>query len=410
MKYRADIDGLRTLAILPVVFFHAGLPLFSGGYVGVDIFFVISGFLIGGIIIDARHEGTFSYIQFYERRARRLLPALFTVVSATLIAGYVLLIPGDYRELFESARYTVVFISNFFFMNTIDYFSQESEFMPLLHTWSLAIEEQFYIFWPLVIALYVKMTDTVSKRFGIAFLLSILIISLISSVISIRTDPVMTFYMIPFRLWELALGTVIAIAMRTWPDLVKGERVWLFPPWLPYSAGLILCIVSVFTLDKQSLFPALNAVPVCIGTALLLLFGDSKANPAAWVFRRPPVVFIGKVSYSWYLWHWVVLAFFRVYQEKIVLSGNHAFLCIVLSLLLAIITWYLIENPMRFKASKSLIFRFSAVAGLLLLGISSAGISADGAAFRFKIDLDYISSRGEMWRWASTRKIVDGLG
>ena len=403
MRYRPDIDGLRALAIIPVLFFHAGLPGFSGGYVGVDIFFVISGFLIGGIILEQKQNRSFSYLHFYERRARRLLPTLFTVIACTLIAGYFFLMPENYEELFESAAYTTLFSSNFFFLNNINYFAQNAEFMPLLHTWSLAVEEQFYIVWPLILALYLKIRNKWSDSSGLLFLGLILSASFVCSVWYLSDHAQAVFYMLPFRLWELGLGTLVLIILRSHPNMAK------FHPAAFSILGLALCLSSVFLLEKQSAFPGLNALPVCLGAGLLLFFGSAAKNKISQGFSWSVLVFIGKISYALYLWHWVIFAYFRIYKNSLNLSSLEGYSLIGLTFLLSVLTWFLVENPLRFKTSKKQILAFSLGVGGLLLAATTWGVMTDGASFRMKMDISYLKSKKVMWYWPSNIKEVKGL-
>ena len=209
LHYRPDIDGLRAVAVIPVVLYHAGVQFFSGGYVGVDVFFVISGFLIAGIIAREIQSNRFSLVNFYERRARRILPALFVVIGATLAAGWVIAWPDNYVEIGESALATVFFSSNFYFWQTTDYFATAAEYRPLLHTWSLAVEEQFYIFFPLVLILMAKLP----RSRLLASLVAIFVISVTMSVAWTVTAPGAAFYLAPVRAWELLVGVFLALSI-----------------------------------------------------------------------------------------------------------------------------------------------------------------------------------------------------
>jgi peptidoglycan/LPS O-acetylase OafA/YrhL len=404
MKYRPDIDGIRALAILPVIFYHAGVPLLSGGFVGVDIFFVISGFLIGGIIIDAKNTGGFSYVQFYERRAKRLLPALFTMIGITAVAGYFLLMPENYKELYDSTIYTILFASNFYFLENINYFGQEAEFMPLLHTWSLAVEEQFYIIWPLILSVYVIIVQKYSKRLALLFIIVLVVLSLSASIILLGQFASFVFYMTPLRLWELGIGTIVAIAIRNHSSIYK------LPTKSMYLLGIGLCLASIFMLDQESAFPGMSAVPVVIGTALLLMFGDSDRNYISNIFRWSPMVLVGKLSYSLYLSHWIVLTFFRTYKNEVHLSGTEIFYCLAISFVIAFFSWYCIENPLRFRTSRKQIAYFSFSIAALLIIVSAVGIMTSGAEFRLKSNVDYISSREKTWQWQCETQTIEGLG
>ncbi len=210
MKYRPDIDGLRAVAVLPVVLFHAGFDFFSGGFVGVDIFFVISGYLITRILMKEIALGKFTYSSFYMRRAKRLLPALLVVVLCSLVVGYFILLPDAYKRFSDSSLASLFFVSNFYFFDAVDYFSISAEFMPLLHIWSLSVEEQFYLIWPALLLFFVRgriWNDRI--RFFISIVLTSLI-ALLMAIYGTSKFPDMTFYMMPFRLWEFGIGAMVA--------------------------------------------------------------------------------------------------------------------------------------------------------------------------------------------------------
>ena len=320
MKYRPDIDGLRTLAIVPVVLCHAGLPPFSGGFAGVDIFFVISGFLISSVVLKSVSAGTFGALAFYERRARRLLPALYFTVGLTVIASVFTLAPEDFTEMLRSAQYTLFFTSNMFFLNEIDYFSQADETMPLLHTWSLGVEEQFYLFWPFLLLGY---SGGKRRRQRVWVVLgSIIVCSFIASELAIDRASGAAFYVILFRLWELGAGGAVALLLRERPALRDAY------PNAAYLVGVICVVGSLLLLDSKSSFPGLNALPVVFGTALMIATGNAPANRFARIARTAPAVFVGKISYSLYLLHWPILALYRNYQVDVEIETTHALVLI----------------------------------------------------------------------------------
>ena len=286
--YRADIDGLRAIAVLSVVAYHVGLPPFSGGFVGVDIFFVISGYLIGGIVEREMRAGIFSFAGFYARRARRLLPALAGVLLFSYGAAALLLAPSETIDYAKSAIATIFAASNILFWKGGGYFSPAAELNPLLMTWSLGVEEQFYIFFPIVLALLLRLRG--QRVFvGLAVLSAA---SLALSVWAVRHAPTGAFYLLPARAWELGAGILLVLKPpRVGPALADGLGI----------AGLALLLVPIFGYDAHTSFPGLTAVPPVLGTVLLIAVPQSRIN--RFVLSAPPLVLLGLISYSWYLWH-----------------------------------------------------------------------------------------------------------
>ena len=344
-RYRPDIDGLRTLAIIPVVLYHAGFDLFSGGFVGVDIFFVISGFLITGIIWREITEDRFSLVAFYERRARRILPPLFAVIAVTLFVGWFLLTASPFASLANSAFAGIASLSNVYFWNQSGYFSTAADLYPLLHTWSLGVEEQFYIIIPFVLL--------GAARFGpramIAILLLIVVSSLIVCIWASYRYPSANFYLLPTRAWELGIGGLLAISAPHVPKSVMLRHGI-------GAVGAFMILAAVFFFDKNTIFPGISTLLPCAGTALLIWIGShsnngqefSKTGGAVnWLLATRPMVAIGLVSYSLYLWHWPVFVYLRHLTGQIELSWYWGVIGSALSLLLAIISWRFIEKPFR---------------------------------------------------------------
>jgi peptidoglycan/LPS O-acetylase OafA/YrhL len=264
MKHRRDIDGLRCIAIVPVVLCHAGADYFSGGFVGVDIFFVISGFLITSIILREIGRGAFTILGFYERRCRRILPALITVILCCVVIGYFTMLPGQYSDFAKSAIAALLFVSNGFFWRQAGYFAPVAEWMPLLHTWSLAVEEQYYVLFPIFMLL--------TRRWRVSRQLAVIGIvfggSLAISVYGAYSRPAAAFYLTPFRAWELLLGVGIAY----WPSLTVSSR-WVRE--FASVAGLLMLLVPIMLYDERTPFPGLAAVPPCLGTGILLVTGQA---------------------------------------------------------------------------------------------------------------------------------------
>jgi peptidoglycan/LPS O-acetylase OafA/YrhL len=268
-RYRPEIDGLRAIAVMAVVLFHAGLGV-TGGFIGVDVFFVISGFLITSLIFKDLEAGKFSFTNFWERRARRIIPASVAMVFAVLIAGWFLLLPSDYAALGKSAAMHAAFAANFYFWRSTNYFSGPADELPLLHTWSLAVEEQFYLFVPLLLAGLFRLPKLRSRRvllllFGIGF-----VISLALSIIAVPRMPAAAFYLLPTRAWELLAGSIIAIL----PTVSLSRPLRELLCW----TGFALILIPCFLYTKQTPFPGLAALPPCLGTALFIWVSGSTAS------------------------------------------------------------------------------------------------------------------------------------
>lgn len=345
-SYRPDVDGLRALAVIPVLLFHAKLG-FPGGFVGVDIFFVISGFLISSLILKDLGEGTFSLVKFWERRIRRILPVLVVVVLASLVAGCFLFLPDDLEALGKSLVAQAALLSNvFFYRQGLDaggYFASVTQAKTLLHTWSLAVEEQFYLVFPLLLV-FLAGCKTVSVTKTVA---ALAIGSFVWSAFGSHVYPQATFYLLPSRAWELLLGGLLAMSRG---KLFVSQRVSETGGWI--GVGLIL--FSIFFYDENTRFPGLAAFPPCFGTALIIYSSDSRRSVVGTMLALGPIVFIGLISYSLYLWHWPLLVFSRYYFEHrdIVSHDFGAGLrasVLLISILLAILSWKFIETPFRKK-------------------------------------------------------------
>ncbi len=364
MGYRADIDGLRAVAVLSVVLYHLGVPGITGGFVGVDVFFVISGFLIARIIHREIVAGTFTLADFYERRARRILPALFVVVLLTIVGAHFLLPPFEYDGFGLSAAATMGFAANFHFKDAIDYFTTAAEFHPLLHTWSLAVEEQFYLFFPLVLIVLKKLR---LPRLGILLLL---VASFAASAILTATMPKIAFYMLPFRAWELLIGAVLAL------EIVPRIRSRYGREVLGIS-GLALILAAVLFFDKRLFFPGYVAALPVVGAAMVIHAGEGATSLAGRLLSTPPAVFVGVISYSLYLWHWPILALLRQYRAGVTLCAGEMAAAFAASLVGASLSWWLVERPFRHR-------RFlDRRAVFALAGAGMAGLSAIGLGIHF---------------------------
>ncbi|NNM58514.1 MAG: acyltransferase [Legionellales bacterium] len=353
MKYRKEIDGLRALAVLPVVLFHAGFTVFSGGFVGVDIFFVISGFLITTIIVDEIDKDSFSLLNFYERRARRILPALFFVMLCTLPFAWFWMLPQDLKEFSDSLVAVPVFASNVLFYLTSGYFDASSELRPLLHTWSLAVEEQYYVLFPL----FLMLAWGLGKKWIIFLILFFSAVSIVFAQWSLSSHPFFAFYMLPTRGFEILIGALLSLYVSHKSNIIS----------VSYSVGQLLSIVglmlifyAIFVFDKNTPSPGLYTLIPTIGAGLVLLFANDK-NIVGKLLGRKIFVAIGLISYSLYLWHQPLFAFVR-YINIDPLNKDIMFLLVVLSALLAFLSWRFIEIPFRNKNK----FNLTAVSVLAL--------------------------------------------
>jgi peptidoglycan/LPS O-acetylase OafA/YrhL len=333
--YRPDIDGLRAIAVLLVVFFHAGIAQIGGGFVGVDIFFVISGFLITGIIVRELDAGHFTFAGFYARRIKRILPALFAILALSILAAYVLLIPDDLRMYGRSIVSTVLFYSNWLFYKQVNYFDGPAIDKPLLHTWSLSIEEQFYLIWPLLLlALYRAAGRKALPR----VILALFAVSLVASQAMLGHDPARSFYLLPYRAWELMLGAYLAVA----PLPVLSRRAASFAG----LAGFAAIAYAALAFDSKTPFPGLNALFPCLGAAILIATGLQRGAIGRSALSFGPLRLVGKISYSLYLVHWPIFSF-----AHLSLDGEPSSLVrvamIAASFVLATLSYRYVETPAR---------------------------------------------------------------
>ena len=348
LGYRADIDGLRALAVLPVVFYHAGIPGFTGGFVGVDVFFVISGYLMASLIVGEMERGEFSLLRFYERRIRRIFPALFVMIAACAVMAWFVFMPNEFVYFARSVRDAAFFISNYRFERQVGYFDIAADMKPLLHTWSLAVEEQFYIVFPLVLMLLRWLAP---RRIALVLLVA-LVASLAASVWTVYRKPEAAFYLSQYRAWELLLGAMLAF------NVVPKASHLLVRETLA-AVGVVLIAFAVFTYSDDTVFPGLTALVPCVGAALII-HCQTSGGPASLLLRAPPVVFVGLVSYSMYLWHWPIVVFMRYFDgpELSLVQGG---LVVTASFVAAVISWRFVERPFRGRTSR--IFRAPLFAG-----------------------------------------------
>jgi len=363
-RYRPDIDGLRAIAVMLVVNFHAFPDAMPGGFIGVDVFFVISGFLITGIVARELESQRFSLLSFYHRRVRRIFPALIVVLSAALVLGWLWMLPAAYTKLSADVFASAAFSANIALLLQSGYFDVESAKKPLLHLWSLGIEEQFYLVWPLILMLAARLRLNllwVTASIGIA--------SFVLNVALIRTNPVATFYLPFTRAFELLAGAALACAWGRLSQDVTASN------WRA-GAGIVLIAIAAAVLDTHSAFPGWWALLPVAGAALLL------SAPGAWACRHwlasPPMVWIGQISYPLYLWHWPLLVFFAIIKfEPLTLVERE--LVLLLSALLAWATYWFIERPFRFGRPVP-IKALGLCAGMVLVAVAG-GVVVAGHGF-----------------------------
>lgn len=383
LTYRPEIDGLRAVAVLAVLLCHAGIAGFGGGYVGVDVFFVISGFLITSLIVQDLQTGTFSFVNFWERRARRILPPAVIVMAATAVAGWFLYLPHDYDLLGQQLAAQSVFGSNILFKMQEGYFDVSSLTKPLLHTWSLAVEEQFYLVFPIVAYFTWKYRREKVTR----YLWVCAIITFIGAAFIVRNSPSSAFYLLPFRAWELLLGSLLAVKA---PQITLGARPREILSW----AGLIAIAVPIVFYNDDTLFPGALALPPCLGTAMIILANTQGQTSIGRLLSLRGPVFIGLISYALYLWHWPIMAFVR-YSQLFEFSTMIACACMAAAFVLAILTWQLIEKPVRQRrvlGTTRQIYGASFLSLLLLAGIGFAIHMTKGMPQRLSAEVSQLAA------------------
>ena len=365
MKYRAEIDGLRALAVVPVILFHAGFELFSGGFVGVDVFFVISGYLITTILIEDIENKRFSIVNFYERRARRILPALFFVMLVCIPFAWMWMLPSQMKDFSQSLVAVSLFASNILFWRESGYFAAAAEEKPLLHTWSLAVEEQYYVLFPIFLIL--------AWRFGknrVFWMIVVMAaISLLLSEWGWRNKATANFYLAPTRAWELFAGSIAAFIVQK-QGVQKNN--------LLATLGLAAIIFSIFFYDKTTPFPSVYALVPVLGVVLLVLYAD-KETLAAKLLSTKGFVGIGLISYSAYLWHQPLFAFTRISSlehPSLLLMSTLS----ILSIILAYLSWCYIEKPFRRNdlIKRPYVFLVSVVVGIFFISFGYNGHNSNG--------------------------------
>jgi peptidoglycan/LPS O-acetylase OafA/YrhL len=381
MKYRPDIDGLRAVAILPVVLFHAEIAPFSGGFVGVDVFFVISGFLITRLILGDLDAGTFSFPGFWMRRVRRIFPALFVLMAFAAVAFAFIYPPDYFRQFGGSLVAQSLFVSNVLFWREAGYFDAWADTKPLLHTWSLSVEEQFYLFIPILLFLLVRYARRLT---WLAFVL-IVAVSVPLAVWASRYEPVAGFFLLPTRAYELAIGSLLALAVGYHSDTLRRPAL----DGLLAVLGILAIGYAVFAYDQNTPFPSYTALLPCLGTAAIIWANRNGQTIVGRLLSLRPIVFIGLISYSLYLWHWTLLVLNRAIWPGMP-SLTSRVVVVAISVVAAYLSYRFVETPIRRNRAafpnKRLVL--GAIAGFGLLIVTGAVIhQTHGLPQRFDKDL-----------------------
>ena len=369
IKYRPDIDGLRAIAVLFVMGFHFFPGTIQGGFIGVDIFFVISGFLISGIIFRGLDNQSFSYVEFYKRRIKRIFPALIFILVACLFLGWLVLLAEEYKQLGKHVAAGAGFVSNLALWGESGYFDNAADTKPLLHLWSLGIEEQFYIFWPLLLGFVWKW-----KHNYLFITVFIAIASFTINIYTVNSDPVASFYSPFSRFWELMLGGLLAYISIHRPQYLTQKTNW------QSAMGLLLIVLGMLVISIEKSFPGWRVLLPTVGTFLVI-----SAGPVAWLNRKLLgnylLVWIGLISYPLYLWHWTLLSFVHIFEEGQT-SNEIRIIVILISFILAWLTYKIVEQPVRKSKHPGTLVGF--LCGLMVV-TGSAGYAAfhfDGFKFR----------------------------
>jgi peptidoglycan/LPS O-acetylase OafA/YrhL len=400
LQDRPDITGLRAVAVFLVVFYHLGTPV-SGGFVGVDVFFVISGYLITSVILADLRDGNFSFLKFYERRIRRILPALLAMLFVSTILACRYLTPAELEAYGKSECAALFSFSNIFFHSQAGYFASPSTLTPLLHTWSLAVEEQFYIVFPLLLVLlYRKLPRSMGTALGV-----IAAISFVAAVITVARDANSAFFYAPLRAWELLIGAILA------HGLLPRIHGLIFRN-LASAAGLALILWAALRYGGGTPFPGAAALAPCVGVALIIAAGETGPSVVGGMLSLRPVVFLGLISYSIYLWHWPLLVFQRTdkmlfAQTELTTADKVMFTVLVVAIASA--SWFFMEQPIRrgrFRPAPRVLIPATACVVVLLAITSIALRMSGGFPGRFPLDAQRVGAYTKYDRGPSTR---DGI-
>ncbi|VVO01979.1 hypothetical protein PS834_02739 [Pseudomonas fluorescens] len=369
LAYRPDIDGLRALAVLAVVIFHFNEEWLPGGFIGVDIFFVISGYLITGIIFKQISTESFTFAEFYIRRARRILPAAVFLIFITTIFGLALMVPMDAEELAYSSIASTLSVANIYFWKFLDtgYFAASSDMVPLLHMWSLGVEEQFYLAWPALMFIIFKVGG---RNAVISSTLLIATASFLYGESKLESDPTFAYYMLPSRAGELLIGTLAFFASESWTVRISRTAAHALT-----TVGMLTVAGSIIFINESRGFPGLISLIPSLGVAAIILGGAVTKTAIGSVLSLRPLIFIGLLSFSLYLWHWPILAFYRyAYGQP---EGTGYLICGILIAITTLISYYLVEVPFRRTSKKSINLRSMAVSLLAIFTVALSYYAID---------------------------------
>ncbi|MEE4246352.1 MAG: acyltransferase family protein [Kangiellaceae bacterium] len=386
-SYSSEIDGLRAIAILSVLIFHIGFEQLSGGFIGVDVFFVISGFLITRILITQFNSGTFEFRTFYARRARRLLPAALIMVVVTLVAGFFILYPEEYRTLAKSAAHSLLFLANVFFMNNSGYFDLSSDVSPLVHMWSLSVEEQYYFLFPIVLLL-------LHRRFsnrGVFFGLIIIATGSFTINIAVSHFPNISFYMLFTRAWELCLGGLVLFLPV--PSSFNKITKEVFS-----SIAVFLLFYGFWFIGEDNLYPYYWALIPTLAASILIYMSLANSHLLKLILGNPVSIFVGKISYSTYLWHWPVVVYYRIYSSKEGFTAVESMLLLSISLLLGYLSWLFVEEKFRYREAppSQVLTRYGKLVGLAFL-VPVIILATRGFKSRVPSELLAVTQPKQMW-------------
>jgi len=382
--YRPEIDGLRAIAVLAVIIFHAGVEQLSGGFIGVDIFYVISGFLITAIIINSLEKKSFSYAGFYARRAKRLLPAALMMILVTVAFAAVILSPEKYYQLAKSAEFSTLFMANIWFMKHSGYFDLSTQISPLVHMWSLSIEEQFYFCYPFLLAVAYKFRKLQAIYLSIVF---IIISTFLLNISLVNTYPNFTFYMLPTRAWELGIGALIHFL----PPL-RHKQANLASA-LSFT-GFVAIFYSLFSISENDAYPGYLAAIPTLATAAIIYSLHHHNNLLKKLLVNKNLVFIGQISYSSYLWHWPIIVFYRIYINERAFNFTEIVALILISLLTGFLSWKYVENHFRYKEhTNKQVFNITGMAIAISVILIASVLVTRGFSDRVSEDLAKISNK-----------------
>jgi peptidoglycan/LPS O-acetylase OafA/YrhL len=368
-KYRRDIDGLRAVAVISVVLYHAGVKRLGGGYVGVDVFFVISGYLITKYVDGKIQNKKFSIAEFYERRVRRIMPALFFLLIVSSVLGYFVLLPNDLYNFSKGEIASVLFAPNILFYHQAGYFDASAKLKPLLHLWSLGVEEQFYIFLPLTMMAVARL----GRRATMATLYLGFLGSLALSIWAVTSHQSAAFYLVPFRAWELLLGSLIGV--QAFPVISNATLRSILS-----AGGLVMILASLFLYSPDTPFPGAAALLPCLGAGFLIYANESGLTATGRLLSTRPAVFIGLISYSLYLWHWPLLVFGEQFLGR-PLTGPETAVVVLLSLAGATLSWKFVEQPFRGKlvcSSRRMLFSTAVAVAAGVVLVAAIGVAGRG--------------------------------